>query len=212
MEEDLKSFGRRLVSFVNTSAALAAALWFVLVRFDWAPKLSANFLALIGAGVLALNMVRIVYFRSGKRREEEGPLLSHTSEGVVHVSREAVEAGLKNAGEALDQVTRLRVKVLTPGRKKTLVRAHYLAPEGTQILDLSSRLRRLLVERFEQLVRLERDARVEVEMVFEGFYGKVKAKPEPEPETSPVTPEPEPEAPPPFTGPRYPIDAEGETS
>lgn len=216
MEEDLKSLARRLVGAVNTLAALGAAVYFILVWMDRTPQLSAPLLALLGAGVLFLNVLRLLYFRAGRRREEEGPILSHTEDGVVQVSREAVEIGLRNVGESLDEVTRLRVKVLTPNRKRSLIRAHYLAPEGVQILELSSRLRRCLVDRFHQLVRIEKDSKLEVEMVFEGFYGKVKSgKAAPEPPKDPpddqAAGEEEP-SPPPFTGPRYPIDVEGEGS
>ncbi|MCA8972044.1 MAG: hypothetical protein KDC95_19810 [Planctomycetes bacterium] len=211
MEEDLKSFARKLVGVVNTLAALGSSVYFVLVWLDRTPSVSPAFLALLGAGVLLLNVFRLLYFRAGRRREEEGPLLSHTQDGIVQVSREAVEAGLRNVGEALDEVTRLRVKVLTPGRKRTLVRAHYLAPEGVQILDLSSKLRRSLLTRFRELVSTEPDAKLEVEMVFEGFYGKARAAKPADPEPSPPAEAPAADAePPPFTGPRYPIDLEGE--
>lgn len=197
----------------NTLAAIAAAVYFVA---DWLPRevpqeplVSKALLAVLATAVLVLNLLRVLYFRSGRRKDIEGPLLSHTSDGVVHVSREAVEVGLRTAGEALDEVTRLRVHVVTPTRKKTLVRAHYMAPDGVQILDLSSRLRRLLMERFHQLVRLERDAKLEVEMVFEGFHGRARSKPQ-EPEQEPAKTEETAETPP-FTGPRYPIDVEGES-
>lgn len=213
MEEDLKSLARRFVAVINTLVALASSAYFVLVWIDAKRAVPVPFLATLGAGVLLLNLLRLLYFRAGRRREEEGPLLSHTEEGVVQVSREAVESGLRNTAEALEEVTRLRVKVLTPNRKRCLIRAHYLAPEGVQILELSSRLRRSLVERFGQLVRMDKDAKLEVEMVFEGFYGKVKSgkTPEVSREEPKTTEEPaEPETPPPFTGPRYPIDVESE--
>lgn len=214
MEEDLKSLARRFIAVVNTLAALASSAYFVLVWLDDERALPVSVLATFGAGVLLLNLLRFLYLRAGRRREEEGPLLSHTDEGVVQVSREAVEAGLRNACESLDEVTRLRVKVLTPNRKRCLIRAHYLAPEGVQILDLSSRLRRKLLEVFGELVRTDKDAKLEVEMVFEGFYGKIKTgkaseAPREEPKTAPEPDEPE--SPPPFTGPRYPIDADGES-
>lgn len=211
MEEDLKSFARKLVSVVNTLAALGGSSYFVLAWLDRRPDFSPALLALLGGSVLFLNLLRILYFRAGRRRDEEGPLLSHTSDGVVQVSREAVEGGLRSALEALDDVTRLRVKVLTPSRKRTLIRAHYLAPEGVQILDLSSKLRRQLVERFRQLVATEADAKLEVEMVFEGFYGKTRAqKPVDGPAPEAVDTSPPSSEPPPFTGLRYPIDLEGE--
>ncbi len=214
MEEDLKSFGRKLVRVVNSLAALSAAVFFIIAWLGNPPNVSPGFLAVCGVGVLFLNVVRILYFRSGKRADEAGPLSSMTDDGIVHVSREAVESGLRAAGEGLSDVTRLRVKVLTPGRRRHRIRAHYLAPEGVQILEVGSKLRRALLDRFGELVRVD-EGKLEVEMIFEGFYGKAKGvkRPEPEPEPEPEVSEPaEPEAPPPFTGPRYPIDAEGEVS
>ena len=216
MEQDLKSFARKLVRVANTFVALGAAVYFLLNWFlgetdPLRAKLpTRELLALVGGGVLVLNVLRVIYWRPGKRRDYEGPVLSHTEEGAVHVSREAIEAGLRSAGEALAEVTRLRVKVLTPARRKVVVRALYLAPEGVQILELSSRLRKVLAERFHQMVRLDREGRLEIEILFEGFYGKPLAKPvEEREEQVEVAEEP---AVPPFTGPRYPIDAGEETA
>ena len=211
MEEDLKSLARTLVSATNALAALGAGSYF-LVNWIQYPSLEGSLLsnskgslALVGCAVLLLNAIRLLYFRAGRRRDLEGPLLSKAADGTVHVSREAVESGLRSAGEALDEITRLRVKVLTPARKRTLVRAHYLAPEDVSILDLSSRLRTVLMERFGKLVQLESEGKLELEMIFEGFYGKSKSAPV---EVEQQAVESEPVESPPFTGPRYPIDEE----
>jgi len=218
MEQDLKTLARTLVNVANTVMALAASLYFVLDAVlperqagETGPLLRDRFpsptlLALIGGALLILNMVRVIYWRASRTREYDGPLLSHTDEGVVQVSREAIEAGLRTAGEALEEVTRLRVKISTPHKRKVIVRALYLAPEGVQILDLSTRLRRVLAERFHHMVRMDRESKLEIEILFEGFYGK------PLPQAATPPEEPEPQAPvPPFTGPRYPVEPGEET-
>ncbi len=209
MEEDLKAFARKVVAFANQLAGLASAAYFVLgaLRREGPPLLSAGFLGLLGAGLLGLNLLRILYFRAGGSPGDEDPLLSHTRDGVVQVARDAIEAGLKSAGEALSEVSRLRVKVKTPAKRKVLIRAHYLAPEGTEIFDLSAKLRKTLLEAFERMVHLDREGRLEIDLIFEGFYGKQKAKSAPTQERKP----PETLKPDPFTGPRYPIDTGDES-
>ncbi|MFQ5503900.1 MAG: hypothetical protein ACE5F1_03775 [Planctomycetota bacterium] len=217
MEEDLKSLGRKLVRFLNTFIALGVSVYFLLDRSLTDAALrgklpTKNFLALCGAGLLLINVLGLLYFRRSKKRDYEGPLLSYTGDGVIKVSRGAIEAGLRAVGEALDEVTRLRVKVLTPARKRVVIRALYLAPEGVQILELSGRLRKALQEQFQLMVQMEREGRLEIEIIFEGFYGKPLSKPDAEtqPEEEASTEETRP-PPPPFTGPRYPVDLGEET-
>jgi hypothetical protein len=206
VERDLKAFGRAVIGGVNTLMALFAAFLFLVGYFREDPlPISKKVLALFGASVLVLNLLRWLYLRSGPNALLEGPLLSQTKHGVVQVSREAIEAGLRSAGEALPEVSRLRVRILTPTKRKILIRAHYTTPEGIDIFDLSARLRRTLLEGFERMVQLEREGKLEIELVFDGFYGKVKvAKPQAEAKgKTEKTKEPESQ---PFTGPRYPID------
>lgn len=212
MEEELKLFGRRVVGIANTIAALLSAVYFVAQFFTPAdhpegqlPNVGAGVLAAFGAGVLLMNFLRLVYLRAG-RRDQDGPLASHTAAGTVQVSREAIVASLRSAGESLDEVSRLRVQVLTTGKRRCLLVAHYLAPEGVSILDLSEKLRNVLRERFLNMVQLEKDARLDIQITFEGFHGKLRP---PAPETKDTDDEPrrgEGPAVQPFTGPRYPID------
>jgi hypothetical protein len=198
---------RTLINAGNAIAACAAGVYFLLVWFDHTPAVSRGLLALLGVLVLILNFWRLLSLWPRRDRELEGPLTSMTRDGAVQVSREAVEAGLRAAGEALGDVTRLRVKIVTTARRRHLLRAHYMAPEGASILEVSSRLRRALVDRFHALVPSDNEGKLEVEMIFEGFYGKAKVRAA---ESAAAAPAPTPEAPPPFTGPRYPIDAEGD--
>jgi hypothetical protein len=217
MEEDLKLFGRRVVGVANTIAALLAALYFVAQVFTpeghpagQLPNVSRGVLGFFGAGVLLLNLVRIVYLRAG-RRDLDGPLTSHTDSGQVQVSREAIVASLKSAGEAMDEVSRLRVQVVSTSKRRTLIVAQYLAPEGVAILDLSARLRSVLRERFLAMVQLELEARLDIEITFEGFHGKLRHPPAPSEATEGASSAAEDEGPEvqPFTGPRYPIDDDG---
>ena len=192
MEQDLKSLARRMVSVANTLAGLGASIYFVLRSFseEVRSKLPGEgWLALMGGLLLVLNLARLLYLRAGKRPEYEGPLLSQTEDGIVHVSREAIEAGLRSAGESLEEVTRLRVKVLTPAKRRVVVRVLYLAPEGVQILKLSSRLRKIVTERFRNMVQMDREGKLEIEIIFEGFYGKPVPPVEPKPlDRQPIAP------------------------
>ncbi len=209
MEEDLKSFARGLIGAANQLAGLGAAVYFVVLFLhpQGEEPLSRGLLAVLGGGLLFLNFLRLLYLRSSKPAGGEGPLLSHTKDGIVQVARDAIEAGLKSAGEALPEVSRIRVKVLTPVKRKVLIRAHYLAPEGTEIFALSARLRRTLLEAFERMVQLDREGRLELDLIFEGFYGKPKTAAK---ETAKRKPEDREESPAPFTGPRYPIEESDE--
>lgn len=129
-------------------------------------------------------------------------VVSETPTGPVRVSREALEAGLRVAGEALPEITRLRVVVDPALARRIVVRSYFQCAEGTSNLNASQRLRASLRERFAEMVRLPDGVRAEFELEFQGFLGKLarrgaeaRAALEPEP--------------PPFTGPQYPIDEDG---
>lgn len=124
-------------------------------------------------------------------------VVSETPGGTVRIAREALETGLRQAGEALPEITRLRVQVDASAQKRILVHGQFQCAEGTGNLMASQRLRQVLQDRFRDMVRTEGGVRVEFELEFQGFAGKLGKKGEPPPA------EPEP---PPFTGPRYPID------
>jgi hypothetical protein len=125
-------------------------------------------------------------------------IVSETPTGPVRVAREALEAGLRGAGEALPEITRLRVVVDCGQARRILVRSHFQVAEGVSNLGASQRLRAALHERLLDMVQTGSDVRVEYELEFQGFAGKVgkrgdvKAALEAEP--------------PPFTGPKYPIE------
>jgi hypothetical protein len=138
-----------------------------------------------------------------RRRQTEPPLqhvLSEAPGGSVRISREALEAGLRAAGEAVPGITRLRVAVSSGGSRRILVQGQFQCAEGTANLQLSQRLRTALQERFASMVRLPDGVRVEFELEFQGFAGK--------PQKRAAEPSQQVEEPAPFTGPRYPIDAE----
>jgi hypothetical protein len=134
------------------------------------------------------------------RRPERLPpsnwVVSETPSGPVRVSREALEVGLRLAGEALPEVTRLRVQVDTSVQKRILVTGQFQCAEGQSNLAASQRLRQAMIDRFGEMVRTADGGRVEFDLEFQGFVGKLGKKGE--------VPPPNDQAP--FTGPKYPID------
>jgi hypothetical protein len=188
-----------LVRLVNTLAALAAAGFFVLwyaevVGEEWKPTAFVASVCL-----LALNVVRLLYLRAP--RPVPAHVVSLGRAGEVRVAREALEAGLRAAGEKLPEVARLRVSVLPEGSRRILVRAWYVATDNVRIMDVSEALRARLRERFLEMITMAPDGRLEFELEFEGFSGRAPRKPE----DGKVAGKRQAEAAP-FTGPQYPID------
>ena len=135
-----------------------------------------------------------------RRREKQPPsnwILSDTGSGPVRVAREAIETGLRLAGEALPEITRVRVQVDNRTPKRILVVGQFYCAEGQNHLYASQRLRQAMRDRFAELVRLGDGTRAEFEFEFQGFLGKLDKRAG---EVPPV------EDAPPFTGPQYPID------
>lgn len=155
------------------------------------------------AVVLAAAIVLLLWnFAWLVRRREKAPpsnwVLSETPTGPVRVAREALENGLRQAGEALPEVSRLRVQLDTGTPKRIHVTGFFQCAEGTNNLAASQRLRQAMSDRFGEMVRPSDGARVEYDLEFQGFAGKLGKK-------AGDVPPPEP---PPFTGPKYPIDDE----
>ncbi len=150
---------------------------------------------LAGAVVLLLwNFVWLV-----RRREQTPPsnwVVSDTPSGSVRIAREAIENGLQKAGEALAEITRVRVQVDTRTPKRILVTGQFQCAEGSNNLAASQRLRSAMLDRLNEMVRPIDGARFEFDLEFQGFAGKLGKK-------GVDVPPPEP---PPFTGPKYPID------
>lgn len=154
---------------------------------------------LAGLTVLVLNVWWLL--RRPRSQPVVNYVLSETASGPVRVGREALESGLRAAGEALPEITRLRVVVDPGAGRRVRVLAQFQCAEGVSNLQASQRLRSALQERLASMVRLGDGGRVDYEIEFLGFAGKLPRKGE----------GPPPEEPPPFTGPRYPIEEE-ETS
>ena len=204
MDRDFRSLVAWFLHFLNglavaAGAAFLAWLWVQLGGEN--PYRHAVGTALVVALVLfVLNVLRLLYFRRGGG-ENEDYILSHSGAGGgVRVAIEAIRNELRTAAEELPEVTRCRIAVMRPGPKRVKIHASYNAREGSNILELSERLRRVLRERFQEMVPLGEGARVEVEIDFESFAGKAPKKSEDEGEKPPE--------PPPFTGPRYPVGEE----
>jgi hypothetical protein len=91
-------------------------------------------LLLLGIGLLVWNFTWLV-----RRREQAPPthwVVSDTPSGPVRIAREALENGLRQAGEALPEVTRVRVQVDTRTQKRILVTGQFQCAEGTGIVPL----------------------------------------------------------------------------
>jgi hypothetical protein len=216
MATDLGSFGRRLLVLANVLAGVAAAGG-VLV-FYAAPELIgswneatktvaikaretalAGLVALAAGALLLCDALFLVY-----GRRPRAPLRHITSEapgGQVRISRDALEGALRATGESLEEITRLRVAIEPGGLKRVVVRAHFMCPEGVSLQEASRLLRNALQERCQELVRLPEGNKMDYEIEFIGFGGKLQRK-------APDAPVREADEPAPFTGPKYPIDDE----
>ncbi len=219
---DLKVLAGRALLAANLAAAVGASVFVLLVHiapgpmsvpvhaepglFRWAVRGedAGLLLPLLAAALLLADFLWVVYGSPGGAPVSH--VTSETAAGPVRVSRDALEAGLRAAGEAIADVTRLRVaiEVAGPLGKRVVGRAQFFAPDGSSIPDVSQRLRRALQRRFEDMVRLPDGHRLEWEVEFGGFQGKRARRPDEVPGESDEGSEGDV----PFTGPRYPIDDE----
>lgn len=164
---------------------------------------AARSLFIAAAALLLLNGLWLL-----RRQPAATPLqhvLSDADGGQVRIAREALETGLRAAGETLPEITRLRVSVHPGNGKRIVVHSQFQCAEGVSNLVASQRLRTVLQDRFHNIVQLPDSARVEFELEFLGFAGKLPKKAG----EAAANLEPEPR---PFLGPQYPIeddDAQG---
>jgi len=156
----------------------------------------------LGAAVLLVwNFAWLV--RRSERLPPGNWVVSDTPSGPVRVAREALENGLRQAGEALPEITRLRVQIDTSAQKRILVTGQFQCAEGTSNLSASQRLRQTMMDRFSEMARPADGSRVEFDLEFQGFLGKLGKK------AADVPPPAVDDA---FTGPKYPIDDEASGS
>ncbi len=222
MPQKQRSVGGRLLLFANVVGANAVAAVFVVgfVRPSvFAPESLADpagnptgvppgrmfhvplDTAWAWGGFVAALALLLLNFAWLVRRNGGAPpepfVLSETPTGVVRIAREALESALQKAGEALPEVTRVRVQVTPQGPKRFLVRGQFYCAEGSNSLNASQRLRAAMADRCAELVRLADGGRAEYELEFCGFSGKLGKGAEVAPPVDDAAP---------FTGPRYPID------
>jgi hypothetical protein len=211
---DARRFSGRLLLWTNLLGANAAAVIAVVGYVDpaalglvgpapgnaWSLPLetvAARSLFAAAVGLLILNLVWLL------RRQPAAPPLQHVlSEspgGSVRIAREAIETGLRAAGEALPEITRLRVNVDPGNGRRIAVHSQFQCAEGVSNLAASQRLRQVLQDRFHAIVQLSEGARADFELEFLGFQGRLPKKAS----ESAANLEPEPQ---PFLGPQYPID------
>lgn len=151
------------------------------------------------AGAVVLLLANFTWLVRPKRPAAyEAFVLSETPAGAVRIAREALENALQRAAESLPVLTRVRVRVGLPSRTRVVVRVQYCCAEGVGSLAASQRLRTTLANRCDELVRLGEGGKIEFELEFLGFQGKLGK--------GVVETSAEEEVP--FTGPKYPIDDE----
>jgi hypothetical protein len=203
-ELDFKQAIVSVLDKANLLAVLAGSALVIVDRFS--PETRAAFGNLpvaMAVSLILLNALRFFYLR--RPRQETLFLLSHGREGQVRIAREAIESSLKVAGEQIREIGRVRVQVGLVAPRRVQIRAFFVLVEGTRIMDVSARLRGALRERFAEMVSLEPGSQVECVLEFEGFATRPSRKGEKGEEGKSQAPAKAFE-PPPFTGPRYPID------
>jgi len=151
---------------------------------------------------LLLLLANVVWLLRRKRTVSPPThVLSETPTGPLRIAKEALEAGLRGAGEALPEITRLRVVVDTATTRRVGVQGQFQCAEGVSNLQASQRLRAVLQDRFATMVRVPDGTRVDFDLEFLGFAGKLVRKAGEQPPNLELEP-------PPFTGPQYPIEEE----
>jgi hypothetical protein len=214
MRSDLRAVVGRGLGIVHVVAGLAAAvivvaLWLAPerlgVRADADGRVGLpvgwiEFAGFCGLGLLIVDGLFLLYGRGP--REPLRHIVSETRDGSVSITREAVENGLRHAGEGLAEVARTRVSIRQPAARRLVVHAQFWAPESSSIPTASQALRQALRTRFEAMVRPPEGVRVDYELEFLGFTGRAsrRATEAPAADSAAV----------PFTGPQYPIEEEDE--
>jgi hypothetical protein len=215
MARDLRHLPWRILLVLNLLVAIGSALFWVAlfvkptsfsqnptdefpVAFAVKGNTAVELAALLGFALLVGDVLWLVYGR--RPRAPSHHVVSDAPDGPLKISREALESGLRLAGESVDEVSRLRVSVDPSGMKRVVVRAQFQALEGVSIQLASQKLRSAIQRRFGELVRLVDGSRLEIDIEFLGFAGKPARKPGSSP-----APREEPSS---FTGPKYPIDDE----
>jgi hypothetical protein len=216
MRSDLRAvLGRGLV-LLHLAAAVVAAVVVVLAWVSpatlggWdetrgtltvqvAGRPGVRLVSWLGLLLLAADALFLVYGRAPRAPLRH--LVSETRDGTVLITRDAVENGLRAAGEALPEISRLRVGV-RQARRRLVVHAWFSAPENVSIAAASQVLRQTLRQRFEAMVQMGDAGRVDYELEFSGFSGR-PGKRAAEPAAAPQD-----AGEPSFTGPQYPIEEE----
>ena len=204
MDKDIRSFIGWLINFLNGLAVFSGMIFFtwlwLSVKSDFPNKKAIGYALVVSFVLFLANALRLLYLRRTGVEGEDYIVSKNGAGGGIRVAIEAIKTELKAAAEQLPEVTRCRISILRSGPKKIKIHASYTACEGSNILELSEKLRKVLLERFLVMVPVGEGVKTEVDIDFESFSGKAIKKQEQE-ETAQ-------EPPPPFTGPKYPVDGE----
>lgn len=125
-------------------------------------------------------------------------LLSSTPEGTARISLRAIHSSLLRRAREIEDVIHVKVAVRRPSEDRIRIEVNYTTPEDRNAIVVSETLRKMLRERFEELVHPEEDLVVDFDVKLEGFVPAGTGARERR--------TPEKESREPFTGPRYPID------
>jgi hypothetical protein len=195
--------GRVLAALTWVYATVLAlyVLGMAIVRPDYwtlAPEEAQVAALLVGMAVLALDVVWIALFlRELLQGEGSQYLLSRTAEGTARISLRAVQASLLRRAREAEEVIGVKLVLRRPVEKKLRVEVSYTTTEDRNAIQVSEKLRKLLRDRFGELVQPEDDFEVEFDVKVEGFV----------PGTAPMGDKKDMEEErEPFTGPRYPVD------
>ncbi len=216
MDRDIRAWGRRIVSLVNSLAAVGFSLFFLLGSLSERTYESLPgrvWPGLTGAGILLLNLLSLLYLRSApgggsKGRVEQiegGPIFSERGGVRVQVSLEALSQGLMLAGQGVRALSRLQIKIERPTRRKILITAGFQVAEASPLQELGRELHQALTHRFDEMIALDEDHSVEYAIVFEGYSGKASA-PMATKDVPVLGSRKDRSESPPFTGPRYPVE------
>lgn len=240
MRDDLRRFVFRIVLALDVAAALVASVFALVVYLaPWAMSrvgdaelrerlyqvgriyaaevdsgLAWPIVAVI-AGILLLgNLLWLIY--GGAPAHPPSHVVSDSEDGPIRVSRDVIESSLRQRGEQVGGVARLRVALEpSPGPRRVRVRVMFHCIDDADVGLVGGEIRSAIRLRFSELVHLPDGHRLDLGLEFHGFASRPSKRSPSERGSAEkaVGTATEPDGSPdpgdeqdPFTGPRYPVD------
>ena len=240
MRDDLRRLWFRIVLALDVAAALIASLFVLAVYLaPWAMsrvgdaelrerlyqvgRIYANevdsglawpIVAAIAALLLLGNLLWLIY--GGAPATPPSHIQSASKDGVIRISRDAVESALRQRGEQVEGVSRVRVALEpSPGPRRVRLRVSFHCIDDADVGLVGGEMRSAIRTRVVELVHLPEGHRLDLGLEFLGFVQKsskrlasdAKASAGSEGEGSGGGEDSAREDPvEPFTGPRYPVE------